>query len=124
MDLASFAALIGAIASFEATGRDTECFAFMAGLPTGMDPQDLYHLWSGRLGTLPTLLERNDYDYRFTPTNWWSADRTWFVLTDYDLQGTKVSGSERLISRIRNDPFLETMDWTEPPQEGAPSPFR
>ena len=124
MDLASFEALIGAIASVEATGRDVECFAFMAGLPAGMDHQDLYHLWSGRLGTLPTLLERNYCDYRFTPTNWWSADRAWFVLTDYDLQATKVSGSERLISRIRNDLFLETVDWTEPQQECAPSPVR
>jgi hypothetical protein len=101
-----------------------ECFAFVAGLPAGMDPQDLYHLWKGRLGTLPTLLEQKDYDYRFTPTNWWSVDRAWFVLTDYDLQATKVSGPERLISRVRNDPFLETVDWTDPQEKSAPSPVR
>lgn len=124
MDLASFEALISAIASFEAVGRDMECFAFVAGLPAGMDPQDPFHLWKGTLGTLPTILERKDYDYRFTPTNWWSAGRTWFVLTDYDLQATKVSGPERLIRRIRNDPFLEMVDWTEPQPRSAPAPVR
>jgi hypothetical protein len=114
MDVASFEALINAIASLETAGRDTECFAFMAGLPSGMDPQDPYHLWNGTLGALPTLWERKDYDYRFSPTNWWPAHRSWFVLTDYDLQATKVSGPERLITRIRNDPFLEIVDWTKP----------
>jgi hypothetical protein len=84
-----------------------------------MDPQDPYHLWKGTLGTLPTLLTREDYDYRFSPTNWWSADRTWFVLTDYDLQATKVSGPENLITKIRNDPFLET--WTEPEPDSSSS---
>jgi hypothetical protein len=119
MDGASFEALINTIASLETAGKDTECFAFMAGLPAGMDPQDPYHLWKGTLGTLPTLLTREDYDYRFSPTNWWSADRTWFVLTDYDLQATKVSGPENLITKIRNDPFLET--WTEPEPDSSSS---
>ena len=89
MDLASFGTLISVIASPEVKGSDTGCFACMAGLPAGIDPEDPYHLRKGALEMLPNLLRREDHEYRFTPTNWWSADRSWFVLTDYELQALK-----------------------------------
>jgi len=112
MDLETFTDLIDVIASHESAGADTECFAFMGCLAVDMDPDDPYHLWRGRLGDLPTLLDREDQDYYNTPTNWWPVDRSWFVMTDADLQGTKISGSHGLVDAVRRDLHLETTDWT------------
>lgn len=111
LDLETFAALIDVIASHEPAGADTECFAFMGCLAVDMDPDDPYHLWKGALGDLPTLLDRRDLDYRFTPTNWWPVDRSWFVMTHADLQSTKISGPCGLVDRIRQDLRLETTEW-------------
>jgi hypothetical protein len=47
-----------------------------------------------------------------TPANIWPPDRSWLVYTDYELWATKVSGSIRLINSLRDNPFLETFDWT------------
>lgn len=47
-----------------------------------------------------------------TPTNIWPPDRSWLVYTDYELWATKVSGSTGLINSLRDNPFLETFDWT------------
>ena len=49
-----------------------------------------------------------------TPSNFWPSDRSWFVYTDWDLWGTKVSGPAVLINAIRSDPNLETLDWQAP----------
>lgn len=48
---------------------------------------------------------------RFSPTNFWPHDRTWFVYTDYDLCATKVSGSAALIAAVHDSADLETLDW-------------
>lgn len=40
-------------------------------------------------------------------TNLWSTERYWFTWTDYDLEGTKVSGSVALIEAIQADTRLE-----------------
>ncbi|MDP9904624.1 hypothetical protein [Arthrobacter bambusae] len=47
-----------------------------------------------------------------TPANIWPPDRSWLVYTDYELWATKVSGSTGLINSLRDNPFLETFDWT------------
>lgn len=72
---------------------------------------DESHVWSGRLADLPTLVEENGGDYGSTPTNIWPADRSWFVWTDWDLQGTRVQGFATLIERIQEVDSLETTSW-------------
>jgi hypothetical protein len=46
-----------------------------------------------------------------SPTNVWPDDRSWFVYSDYDLSGTRVSGSEALVASIVADPELETISY-------------
>ena len=43
-------------------------------------------------------------------------DRSWFIWTDYDLEGTKVSGSKPLVEAIKSHPTLETVDWPDQPR--------
>jgi hypothetical protein len=45
-----------------------------------------------------------------SPTNLWPCDRSWLVYTDWDLWGTKVSGSAELIDRLRRDERLDTVN--------------
>jgi hypothetical protein len=52
----------------------------------------------------------DDPEQRGVANNLWASDRSWFICTDYDLYGTKVSGSEHLIASIKTDPTLETLD--------------
>ena len=113
LDLETFGALIDVVASLEPRGAETQCYAFMADLPLGRDHADPRRLWRGALGALPTLVDPHAEGQQFTPTNWWPTDRSWFVMTDYDLMATKISGSGRLIESIRNDTFLETVAWAE-----------
>jgi hypothetical protein len=49
-----------------------------------------------------------------TPSNFWAVDRSWFVYTDWDLWGTKVSGPRSLIDRLVAEPVLETVIWPTP----------
>ncbi len=46
-----------------------------------------------------------------TPSNVWPRDRSWFVYTDWDLWGTKVSGPRSLIRALVEDETLETLRW-------------
>ncbi|MGA1835373.1 hypothetical protein VD659_00440 [Herbiconiux sp. 11R-BC] len=55
----------------------------------------------------------------FTPSNFWPTDRSWFVYTDYDLFGTRVSGSAELIAALEAHPQLETLRWEPPPVSPA-----
>jgi hypothetical protein len=45
-----------------------------------------------------------------SPNNIWPEDRSWFVYTDNDLWGTKVSGSPTLIATLSQDRDLETVE--------------
>jgi len=49
--------------------------------------------------------------YGSSPSNIWPVDRSWFLWTDADLEGTKVSGSTTLVTRVREKRELETEDW-------------
>jgi hypothetical protein len=52
--------------------------------------------------------------YRYSPSNFWPVDHRWFVWTDWDLEGTKVSGDPQLIQALGRDYFLECLDWQPP----------
>ncbi len=49
-----------------------------------------------------------------TPSNIWPIDRSWFVYTDWDLWGTRVSGPQSLIDSLVSDQDLETLQWHPP----------
>ncbi|WP_347661030.1 hypothetical protein [Micromonospora sp. B9E7] len=61
---------------------------------------------------MPGLIEGRGGRYWFSPTNLWPEDRSWMVWTDYDLQGSKVSGSKSLIEAVERHPVLETTAWS------------
>jgi len=46
-----------------------------------------------------------------TPSNFWPEDRSWLVLTEYDLWATQVFGSTELIASLEQAPDLETLRW-------------
>lgn len=112
LDGESLEALISILATQSPEGQDTQCFAFYASLPAG--DFDNVHLWSGRLGQIPDLIDDQGGPYRFSPTNFWPTDRSWFVWTDYDLQATKVSGDRALITALLAERRLECLEWSAP----------
>lgn len=58
------------------------------------------HLYRGRLGDAPGLYA--DDRFSASPQNWWIADRSWLVYTDWDLTTTTVCGEEELIEAVVN----------------------
>jgi hypothetical protein len=59
---------------------------------------------------LTAMLSKNNT--QFTPEFWWPQDRSWVVWTDWDLEGTKVFGSNSLIQHLRQHPKIEPLDWS------------
>lgn len=95
----------------DVSGPEAACFAFYGqvsahdyGTPIVLE---------GPLSAIPTVAQAQVFR-EATASNWWPANRSWFVWTDYDLTATKVSGSRSLIERIRANPSLETVEWQQP----------
>ncbi|MEU8328701.1 hypothetical protein [Micromonospora sp. NPDC048839] len=109
LDEESLEALLDTLCRHSVDGPRTECVAFYAHLPA--NDYDHVHVWRGPLSAVPELLEERGGRYLFSPTNLWPTDRSWFLWTDYDLQGTRVSGSRPLVEAIRSHPTLETVNW-------------
>jgi hypothetical protein len=106
MDNVQFCRLLRIVRS--EAGRDVNCFTAMARLETGSldGAQEITPVTiDGLLDLHETAVEIDPQ----TPTNLWPADHSWFVWTDHDLMGTKVSGSRDLIDVLRNDPVLEAV---------------
>jgi len=112
LDDESLLSLVDVLASCAAEGLDTECLAYYAPLAADFDS---VHLWQGPLSSVRELVDEFGGPYRSSPSNIWPRDRSWFVWTDHDLQGTKVSGTARLIEAVRAHPALETHDWMPAP---------
>ncbi|AYY11846.1 hypothetical protein EF847_03040 [Actinobacteria bacterium YIM 96077] len=110
LDGESLETLVESLAGHSPQGARTECIFLYASLPAGDFENP--HVWRGPLGATGDLLEHHGGPYSFTPTNIWPHDRSWFVWTDYDLSGTKVSGSRHLIQTLDAAPALET--WSDP----------
>ena len=108
LDEESLTALLDVVAEQSDHGHDTQCFAFYGSLPSG----DFDHptLLTGPLIEVTRLVVGEDA-HQSTPSNIWPDDRSWFVWTDWDLSGTKVSGSKALIDAIRHRSELETITW-------------
>ncbi|MFX4270757.1 hypothetical protein ACQBAR_09085 [Propionibacteriaceae bacterium Y1685] len=111
LDAESLQLLITILQENSSEGADTECLASYALVPAGGKPD----LWRGALRDVPQLPSMRPPGragvYDASPSNIWPVDRSWFVLTDWDLMGTKISGSAELISRLEAEPGLETTRW-------------
>jgi hypothetical protein len=114
LDEESLDALLETLSRHSTSGPSTDCFAFYACLAAG--DFDSLHVWRGQLSAIPELIQHRGGSYQFSPTNMWASDRSWFIWTDYDLAGTKVSGSKALVEAVKNHPALETVDWPEQPR--------
>ena len=88
-------------------GDDGTVLAYYARLATS-DWSGGSVLFRGSIAELAGLYD--DPTVLGSPSNIWSQDRSWFVYTDHDLWGTKVSGSPALIATLSQDPNLETAD--------------
>lgn len=116
LDQASFEALGAVLSALAPEGAATECVA-LYGLCTQAAadlPEQSRHqvgAWVGPLGSLPELFQVHGGPYSATPSNVWPVDRSWFVWTDWDLSGTRVSGSAALMNRLEAHPDLETVCW-------------
>jgi hypothetical protein len=86
-------------------GSRQDCRAFYPGWIAAEDPAEdvVYEL---RLEELMDLY--GDAAVPGSPINLWPTDTSWFVLTDWDLWGTKVSGSRELVAAVADDPAIET----------------
>jgi len=110
LDEASFNALLPILMAHSPEGADTECVALYAELLNMGRPARLFR---GRLGSIPDLLHGEDRMI-CTPNNFWPADRSWFVWTDWDLWATRVSGDQALIRDMRGHPDLELHEEGQP----------
>ncbi|MCP3877319.1 MAG: hypothetical protein GY701_02830 [Sulfitobacter sp.] len=114
LDELSLHALIPHLA---AAGPSDECVAAY-GLVAAGALEEATRCFRGPIGRVQELIDRNEWRIG-TPSNIWPLDRSWFVYTDWDLWGTKVSGSQALIDQLITDPDLETLVWSRPDEANA-----
>ncbi|HEV3379947.1 MAG TPA: hypothetical protein VG142_03015 [Trebonia sp.] len=112
LDEVSLDTLLHVLADHSADGADTACYAFYAPVATS----DFNHptLLTGPLRAVRDLVEGERPPWlrvQSTPSNFWPHDRSWFAWTDWDLWGTKISGSTGIIDAIQAAPELETVLW-------------
>ncbi|MBA8809140.1 hypothetical protein [Promicromonospora sukumoe] len=106
MDEASLMALVDVLATITGGAQDAPITAFYGEVPANDYEQPT--AFTGPLGALRELTDTLDA----TPSNLWPADRSWFVLTDWDITSTGIWGTRQTIDAVRRHPDLETIDWT------------
>ena len=108
LDREQFARLVAHLSAVSRDGASSECFSFY----TPLLSEDMVTpvVYVSTLSEVPDLyeLDLDEFDVSGSPTNLWPSDRSWLVYTDWDLCGTRVSGSEALIGRLLEDEALET----------------
>ncbi|OHU31655.1 hypothetical protein BKG76_00080 [Mycobacteroides franklinii] len=102
LDEQSLQALTTVLGEYTADDAITQC-DFYFGCPPFM--REGPKIFTGHLEELRSLVNEVD----FTPSNFWPANRSWFVYTDYDLWATRVSGSPDLIDALMKSEDLDTV---------------
>lgn len=107
LDRGALLALLEALAADTQAGLSAQTTCFL--VPTATRHWKKPLVFSGPLSQVADLYD--DEPMVASPSNFWPADRSWFVLTDWDLLGTKVSGSSRLIEDLHCHPELEVVQF-------------
>ena len=105
LDREQFIRLLGHLADASPDGFDTRCHAYYALCATKSGEEVVYRC---ELSDLPELYE--DEDVYGSPSNFWPDGAAWYVYTDWDYWGSKVSGTYDLTARLTADADLETID--------------
>jgi hypothetical protein len=104
LDLASLKTLLTVLREHSLDGDDTLCCCYYSLKAMNGEDQEVL---VGTLGEIFALAVERDA----SPSNFWPEDRSWFVYTDSDLWGTKVSGSISLVEGVRQSADLETIEY-------------
>ncbi|MER7755387.1 hypothetical protein [Kitasatospora sp. NPDC097643] len=109
-DRACLERLVQILARHSAEGPATECYWAQAAIEDLGDPVPAHR---GRLAEAVAHHDACRGPARSTglafPAHWWPLDRSWFVLSDWDLSATEVFGSEALIADLLADGELEAV---------------
>ncbi|GAA1739136.1 hypothetical protein GCM10009809_38200 [Isoptericola hypogeus] len=106
LDEASLDALVDVLAGVG--GAAAPILAFY-----GQVPANNYESPTLLVGGLDSIGELVD-QFGSTPSNLWPADRSWFVMTDWDITSTCLWGPTALVHGVRQHDDLETVDWAPP----------
>ena len=109
MDRETFLRLVELLVAQSETTGQTLAMCYFAPLATRADTFDRPLVVTRNLADLPSLYDWEDV--HGSPSNIWPQDRSWFVYTDWDLCGTRVSGTAQLIASVVADPQLETISY-------------
>ncbi|WP_290061213.1 hypothetical protein [Amycolatopsis solani] len=107
LDRETWTRLIGVLVDHSPAGPDTPCLAYYSPLVLGAADFENLHVRAGKLGDAEILYDDPEID--FSPSNLWAEDRSWCLCTDYDLWGTKVAGSSRLVEALLSDAEIEAV---------------
>ncbi|MDG4857867.1 hypothetical protein P8605_06810 [Streptomyces sp. T-3] len=110
IDRACLARLVEVLAQHSPDGPTTECYWVQAAIENISAPVPARH---GRLAEAlahrdACELPNNTVSTQF-PAHWWPLDRSWFVLTNWDLSATEVFGSRALIADLLADDRLDVV---------------
>ena len=72
-------------------------------------------VFDGWLSEVPSLYEDAALRHPATPQNWWPADHSWLVYTDWDLSTTTICAPLTLVEPLLADPVLECSRVDESP---------
>ncbi|MGA5133166.1 hypothetical protein ACPCTO_25510 [Streptomyces olivoreticuli] len=110
IDRECLARLVEILARHSTDGMDTECYWAQAQIEDMGCPVTA---WRGSLGEAPAHRdvcgEPTWIVSKQFPAHWWPLDRSWFVLTNWDLSGTEVFGSPELIADLLADDGLDAV---------------
>ena len=110
LDREQFVRLLEHLAEVSPDGADCECLSFFGRLAFGnLGQDDDQALFRARLSELLAFYD-DESETSVGPTNIWPDDRSWFIYSDYDLWGTKISGSDDLIGRLLIDSEIEAAE--------------
>ncbi|MBV6699108.1 hypothetical protein KV557_18625 [Kitasatospora aureofaciens] len=99
------ARLVEVLARHSADGPATECYWAQAAIEDAGEPVPAHR---GRLDQAVEHHEARPGGMQF-PAHWWPLDRSWFVLTDWDLSATEVFGPSALIADLLADEVLDAV---------------
>jgi len=104
LDLEQFETLVESLATFSPDEAATDCVWWFAPLTGDHHSPRIYRAPLSEFREVYALAGNGG------PNNVWPVTREWFVWTDYDLWGTRVSGDRGLIDALLADPSLETFE--------------